>query len=53
MDKHTCSVCGYVYDPQKGDSEGDVKAGTSFQDIPGTWECPICGAGKNAFKITE
>ncbi|MEW6080403.1 MAG: rubredoxin [Bacillota bacterium] len=46
---HTCSVCGYVYDPEKGDPESGVKPGTAFQDLPDDWTCPVCGAGKDAF----
>ena len=34
MDKYVCSVCGYVYDPEKGDPEQGVKPGTPFADLP-------------------
>ncbi|HPT38374.1 MAG TPA: rubredoxin, partial [Methanothrix sp.] len=27
MDKYVCSVCGYVYDPQKGDSTSGIAPG--------------------------
>ena len=47
--KYVCNVCGYVYDPEKGDPENDVAPGTSFQDIPDTWVCPVCGVGKDDF----
>lgn len=50
MDKYVCSVCGYVYDPEKGDPDNGIKPGTKFEDIPGNWVCPVCGAGKDAFK---
>lgn len=50
MDRYVCQVCGYVYDPAKGDSEGGVKAGTSFKDLPEDWNCPICGATKGDFE---
>lgn len=42
-----CSVCGYVYDETIG--EGDIKAGTTFEELPDDWVCPICGASKSAF----
>ena len=29
-----CNVCGYVYDPAKGDPENGVPPGTSFDDLP-------------------
>ncbi len=46
---YECEVCGYVYDPADGDDEGDVKSGTSFDDIPDDWACPVCGVGKEDF----
>lgn len=48
--RYVCSVCGYVYDPVKGDPDGDIEAGTSFKDLPDDWICPICGATKTAFE---
>ena len=50
MDKWECQVCGYVYDPAAGDDEGGIPAGTSFEDLPDDWNCPICGAGKDDFE---
>jgi flavin reductase (DIM6/NTAB) family NADH-FMN oxidoreductase RutF/rubredoxin len=50
MDKYVCTVCGYVYDPEKGDPESSIAAGTKFEDLPDDWVCPICGAGKDAFE---
>lgn len=42
--------CGYVYDPDKGDRRHKIPAGTKFEDLPDDWKCPVCGAGKKAFK---
>ena len=50
MDKWECIVCGYVYDPKKGDPDNGVDPGTIFEDIPDDWVCPVCGAGKDQFK---
>jgi len=50
MDKYECEVCGYVYDPEQGDSEGDIAPGTPFDQVPDDWVCPVCGAGKSEFK---
>lgn len=49
MGKYKCSVCGYIYDPQKGDPDGGIAPGTSFEQIPDTWICPVCGADKKQF----
>ena len=50
MDKYVCTVCGYVYDPAKGDPDSGIAAGTAFDDLPDDWVCPICGAAKDAFE---
>ncbi|MGK7931710.1 MAG: rubredoxin [Microcystaceae cyanobacterium] len=46
---HECRVCGYVYEPSKGDGKRDVAAGTPFEDLPNDWRCPICGAKQAQF----
>ena len=50
MDKWECIVCGYVYDPKKGDPDNGVQPNTRFEDIPNDWVCPVCGATKDQFK---
>jgi len=50
MKKYICTVCGYVYDPAKGDPENDVAPGTAFEDISDDWTCPECGADKDMFE---
>ena len=50
MKKYVCGICGYVYDPEKGDSEGGIAPGTAFEDLPDDWTCPVCGAGKDEFE---
>jgi flavin reductase (DIM6/NTAB) family NADH-FMN oxidoreductase RutF/rubredoxin len=49
MDQYKCNVCGYIYDPEKGDPDGGIKPGTKFEDVPDDWTCPVCGAEKNQF----
>ena len=39
MKEYVCSVCGYVH---KTDGE-----------LPEDFKCPLCGAGKDAFKLKE
>ena len=48
--RYVCSVCGYVYDPEKGDPDNSIAPGTGFEDIPDSWTCPICGAEKSQFE---
>jgi len=51
--KYKCNICGYIYDPEKGDPEGGIKIGTPFERIPDGWACPICGATKDTFTKLE
>lgn len=50
MAEWVCSVCGYVYDEKTGDPANGVPAGTAFANIPAGWTCPVCRAGKVAFR---
>jgi flavin reductase (DIM6/NTAB) family NADH-FMN oxidoreductase RutF/rubredoxin len=49
MEKYECTVCGYIYDPAKGDPDSGVKPGTPFEALPADWVCPVCGAAKDQF----
>jgi rubredoxin len=49
MKKYQCNLCGYFYDPAKGDPEGNIPPGTPFEKIPEDWVCPVCGAPKKNF----
>lgn len=49
MQKYVCRVCGYVYDPEVGDPEAKISAGTSFLELPEDWVCPVCGVHKDEF----
>lgn len=51
MQKYLCTVCGYVYDPEVGDTDNGIQPGTKFEDIPDTWVCPLCSVGKDMFEI--
>jgi len=53
LEKWECTVCGYIYDPEVGDLEHGVEAGTPFEELPEDWVCPICGAPKNQFVKVE
>ena len=51
--KYKCTVCGYIYDPEKGDPDGGIAPGTPFEEIPDDWVCPVCGAAKDRFEKIE
>ena len=50
MGKWTCKICGYDYDPGKGDPDGNILPNTSFEKLPKEWVCPICGAPRDLFE---
>ncbi len=50
MKQYQCIVCGYIYDPDEGDPDNGIEAGTSFVDLPDDWVCPECGATKEEFE---
>ncbi|MDR3328767.1 MAG: rubredoxin [Prevotellaceae bacterium] len=37
-----CLICDYIYDGE-----------TPFEDLPDSWQCPLCGEGKSAFAKEE
>ena len=51
--KYRCLVSGYVYDPDEGDPDGGIPAGTAFEEIPEGWFCPVCGARTADFEPLE
>jgi rubredoxin len=53
MKKYKCVICGYVYDPAEGDSDGGIMSGTAFEDIPDNWVCPLCGVSKDDFEPVD
>jgi len=50
---YRCQVCGYEYDPAKGDPDNGIPAGTAFEDLPENWVCPLCSAPKDMFEPAE
>jgi flavin reductase (DIM6/NTAB) family NADH-FMN oxidoreductase RutF/rubredoxin len=39
--KYKCPACGYVYD--------EATEKVKFEDLPGNWNCPVCGSEKSDF----
>ena len=50
MEKYTCTLCGYEYDPENGDPDNGVAPGRAWENVPENWACPLCGAGKDSFE---
>ena len=46
---YVCNVCGYVYEESEGDPDHGVAPGTSWENVPKDWVCPLCGVGKEEF----
>lgn len=51
--KYVCEICGWVYDEELGDPDNGIAPGTKFEDLPEDFVCPLCGVGKEDFKIEE
>ena len=50
MKNWQCVICQYIYDPAEGDPANGIAPGTPFEEIPDSWVCPLCGAGKDSFE---
>jgi len=48
--KYICTVCGYVYDEEKGDPDNGIPTGTRWEDVPDDYACPLCAVGKDMFE---
>ena len=53
MAKYRCTVCGYIYDQEKGNRVSGIEPGTPFEELPDDWFCPVCGASKDEFEKVE
>ena len=49
MKKYRCKLCGYIYNPEKGESRSNTAPGTPFEELPDNWKCPSCGLPKDKF----
>ncbi|NLM05525.1 MAG: acyl-CoA dehydrogenase [Tissierellia bacterium] len=52
-DLYVCNGCGYEYDPNLGDEEGEITPGTTYKNLPEEWTCPECGEEKANFVKVE
>jgi len=47
--QYKCEVCGYVYDEATGDPDHGIAPGTTWENLPEDFVCPICSVGKDEF----
>lgn len=50
MKKFVCTICGFIYDEEKGLPESGIAPKTKWEDVPENFKCPLCGASKADFK---
>ena len=51
--KYECIVCKYIYNPKVGNERVGIKPGTTFEELPEDWVCPVCGERKDMFEISQ
>ena len=49
MGNFVCTVCGFIYDESEGLPDQGIAPGTHWEDLPGSWMCPVCGASQDDF----
>ncbi|MCK8059927.1 MULTISPECIES: rubredoxin [unclassified Fusibacter] len=50
MDNYKCTICGYMYKPERGDYINEIPPGVAFEDLPEDYKCPMCGQPKVVFQ---
>lgn len=53
MNTYMCLICGFVFNEEEGDMDAGIAPGTRWNDVPLSWRCPDCGAGKEDFQMVE
>ncbi|WP_243357710.1 rubredoxin [Fundidesulfovibrio terrae] len=48
-DRYVCLLCGYTYDPKRGDAKGGIEPGTPGDKLPPDWRCPSCATSQDNF----
>jgi rubredoxin-NAD+ reductase len=51
--KYICDVCGWEYDEEEGAPELGIAPGTTFDNLPENFLCPLCDVGKEMFSPVE
>ena len=50
---HECVLCGFVYKDASGEPHAGITPGTRWADVPESFQCPDCDAGKADFTAVE
>lgn len=48
-----CSICGFIYEEEKGMPEHGIPPETRWEDVPDDWICPDCGVNKCNFDMKQ
>lgn len=48
---YQCSTCLTLYDPEFGDPNEEIAAGTSFEELPENYCCSVCSNSKKGFNL--
>jgi len=48
---YQCNTCLTLYDPEYGDPEEGIGAGTSFEELPENYCCSVCSNSKKGFNL--
>ncbi|MCL2548189.1 MAG: rubredoxin [Symbiobacteriaceae bacterium] len=51
--KYICAACGWVYDEAEGHPDSGITPGTTWENVPEDFFCPLCGADRFAFTKSE
>lgn len=49
---YQCKSCLSEYHQDYGDEQSGIPKGTPFEQLPNSYQCPLCGAGKENFQRT-
>ncbi len=47
---YQCSNCLTIYDEKYGDTQQEINPGTTFNQLPTNYVCPVCGSEKSGYK---
>ena len=50
---YSCKHCLTIYDGVFGDENNNIPPNTSFEELANTYECPVCNAPKEDFRLLE